>query len=171
MRTDQHDTSSHPAFAAASQSAETGELGLAAALSQLETRLETPVIPGELPSWANAVEKACESVGDHLRHEIEDMHPAHYAQITREGSDLLRQVEQMREEDSQLCKLYETLGHKIHRFRTQSEQAEPHECKLNEFLAEVVDEGLAFVIRVRRQELAVSTWLMEAFQRDSGVAD
>jgi len=145
--------------------------GIDAALSQLEGCLESPVVPGELPSWASAVEEAYKDVRDPLRHELEHTHPDHFDQISSENSDLLHQVEQMHEEDALIREHYGKLADKIEQFRKRVEPAEPHESKLDECLSAVVDEGLQFVIRVRSQQQAVSTWLLESFQRDTGVAD
>jgi len=77
--------------------------GFLSALAEFERCLETPVVPGELPNWANAARAACESVGRLLR--------------------------------------------------------------------EKVDEALGFVIQARKQQTALKTWYVEAFQRDRGVAD
>jgi hypothetical protein len=41
----------------------------------------------------------------------------------------------------------------------------------DERIAQIVKKGLEFVIRARTQETAVSTWHMEAFQRDRGFGD
>jgi hypothetical protein len=35
----------------------------------------------------------------------------------------------------------------------------------------LVDQGLALVLRIRKQEAAARTWYVEAFQRDRGVGD
>jgi hypothetical protein len=35
----------------------------------------------------------------------------------------------------------------------------------------LLDEGLRFVIDVRRQETAIRTWIEEAFDRDTGLGD
>jgi hypothetical protein len=42
---------------------------------------------------------------------------------------------------------------------------------MDKSLAVVINGGLSFVIRVRTQQQAIATWLIEAFHRDTGVAD
>jgi Spy/CpxP family protein refolding chaperone len=140
-----------------------------AALSQFESCLESPVIPGELPSWAAAVEQTYRGLGGPLRREIEDTHRDQLAQITSEETDLLAQVQQLREEDAQLGEVYQAFGNDIRAFRKQAERVEPHEGKLAERLTRVVNDGLALVIRIRKQQRAIRTWLLEAFNRDTGV--
>jgi hypothetical protein len=53
----------------------------------------------------------------------------------------------------------------------RSERLEPDEGHARRALETIVDGGLKLVIRIRKQEVAISTWLMEAFDRDRGVAD
>jgi hypothetical protein len=45
------------------------------------------------------------------------------------------------------------------------------EAGLKEELDRFVTESLALVVRIRKQELAVRTWVVEAFTRDRGDAD
>jgi len=35
----------------------------------------------------------------------------------------------------------------------------------------LVDDGIEFITRMRKQEAAVQAWFVEAFTRDRGVAD
>jgi benzoyl-CoA reductase/2-hydroxyglutaryl-CoA dehydratase subunit BcrC/BadD/HgdB len=140
-------------------------------LFHLELCLETPVVPGELPSWSAATRQAAEALAEALQNEIHENHPDDFAEISNQDPDLLRQVEQLRAEDTKLLQQYEEFAGKISRFRERAERAEPHESKLDEQLSEIVEEGLALVIRIRTQQQAISTWLMESFQRDTGVAD
>ncbi|MEZ6097691.1 MAG: hypothetical protein R3E01_01845 [Pirellulaceae bacterium] len=141
------------------------------ALLKFEKCLEAPVVPGELPSWTSAVGHAFKNFAEPLHREIEEIHKDHFAEISEEAPDLLRRVEQMREEDSKLLVLYEELSNKLRKLREGAERVEPHESKLEKARDVLVDEGLQFVIRARKQQQAISTWLLEAFYRDRGVAD
>jgi hypothetical protein len=133
--------------------------------------LETPVVPGELVAWADAVQQAYRQLGLDLRLEIDENHPGDFAQIGSEDSDLLRRVEQLLEEDDHLLACSQLFSTRLQRLCGASERAEPHEGKLDELVAEIVAEGLALVIRIRKQQQALKTWLMESFQRDTGIGD
>lgn len=100
------------------------------ALSRFESCLESTVVPGEFPSWASALTRACEELGEPLRREIEESHGRQLAQIRREDADLLRRVEQLRDADSQLLEGYGTLREQVEQFLERAERDEPHESKL-----------------------------------------
>lgn len=143
---------------------------LSTALVQLESSLESPVVPGELRSWSSAVNKTLNATREPLWRELNHTHPEHYAKISRDDPDLLRRVEQMKEEDANIREAYGAYASKIGQFHQQAEQVGAHESKLDSALSEVVDAGLQLVIRIRKQRQAISTWLQEAYHRDTGVA-
>jgi hypothetical protein len=140
-------------------------------LARLEAGLETPVVSGEMVSWAAAVAKSLKELGEILRQEVNVKHPAVCAQIGREDPELLRQVDQLRGEDAQLLDSYAQFADQLSRFRDRAERAEPNEAKLDPQVAEIVASGLELVISIRKQEQALKTWLLEAFHRDTGFAD
>ena len=48
---------------------------------------------------------------------------------------------------------------------------EPDEEKAQKHIKSLIDDGVAFAARVRKQSVAVQTWYVEAFDRDSGAVD
>jgi hypothetical protein len=140
-------------------------------LARLEAGLETPVVSGEMVSWGAAIQRSLDNLGEILRHEVNVRHPAVCSQIGREDPELLRQVDQLRGEDSRLLDLYTQFAGQLSRFRDRAERAEPNEAKLDPQVAEIVADGLELVISIRKQEQALKTWLLEAFDRDTGFAD
>lgn len=144
---------------------------LADALDEFEACLETPIVPGELESWTSAARAACGSVGVVLRDQINDAHPEQYAAITQEDPELDHRIEQLRDEDQQLLAQFEALNRRMQELPAKASFVEPREGKLEDQTSDVVEDGLALIIRVRRQEQAISTWYMEAFNRDRGIAD
>jgi hypothetical protein len=50
-------------------------------------------------------------------------------------------------------------------------KVEPDELTLAKARDHLVERGLSLVLRIRKQEAAVKTWYLEAFQRDRGVGD
>jgi hypothetical protein len=154
-----------------SEEIQQGTSPLLTALAQLEMCLETPVMCGELPSWCEAVEAAHREVREPLWQELDSAHPIQFAHIGNENGDLLRRVEQLSEEDAFLRQLYTDFADALQRFCKRSEIVEPQEDRMDKSLAVVINGGLSFVIRVRTQQQAIATWLIEAFHRDTGVAD
>lgn len=145
--------------------------GLADRLSQLELCLESPVVPGELVSWAAAIHHSCEEAGQALRQEIDANHQREFAQISREDPELLHQVEQLRAADVKLLEKFELFERQICRFRERADAAEAHESKLDEQVDAIVNDGIRLVIEIRKQQQAISTWLLEAYHRDTGIGD
>jgi hypothetical protein len=141
------------------------------ALEQLESCLETPVVPGELPEWAAALSQACGPAKNALRREIQEIHTDQYSKLATKDNDLLQRVAQMREEDVALQEQFEQFEGMVGRMCERAEVAEPHERKADEGLRTLVDKGLELVIRIRKQERALATWYAEAFQRDTGTGD
>ncbi|REJ70074.1 MAG: hypothetical protein DWQ31_02330 [Planctomycetota bacterium] len=144
---------------------------LSEALKELEICLETPVVPGELESWAHAANAACEAVGIPLRNAVEDAHPEVFRQILQQDPELAQRVEELRSEDQVLLRQFDSLKRQLHRLATQASAVEPRESRLDSQLSDVTKEGLAFVINTRSQEQALSTWYVEAYNRDRGIGD
>lgn len=144
---------------------------LAEALRTLETNLETPVVPGELTTWIRNVKESCDAVGCRLREAIEHSHEERFQQIVAQDPALMPRVQQLRIEDQELLGDAKTIAHAIANLEKQNGDRVANQAKSDERIAEIVELGIAFVVRTRTQETALSTWHMEAFQRDRGVAD
>jgi len=172
MNANKHSLSKQPTETASKQppGAESPDQ-LTTVLAELETCLEQPIVPGELSPWANAVSSAYVDAEGPLQEAFETTHPALFDQIRREDEDLYRQVEQMKEEDAKLRTEYATLSRDARRLRVRSDQEDSDESVLSSEVEQSIEKGLAFVIRIRKQQSAINTWLLEAFQRDTGVAD
>ena len=83
----------------------------------------------------------------------------------------LQHVAQLQAEDVEILKSYDEFEARVRRLQERAGVAGAREDKFDEEIRSIVDEGLALVIRVRKQERALSTWLAEAFHRDTGVGD
>lgn len=141
------------------------------ALSMLEACLETPFVPGELESWVHGARSAINRVGPLLRRQIDEVHAPQLKQIAVEDPGLLSRADDLREGDVQSLAKLEELSRTFETLDTIVAQIEPDETKLKAQLADVVKDGLTFVIHVRTQEVALRTWLQEAFDRDRGTVD
>lgn len=150
---------------------ESYEPQLREALAQLEGALEVPLVPGELASWVPPVQQGLTAVGTYLRRQIERVHKEEMKTIQQEDLGLARRVEQMAEEDQQIIQQFEQLSRLAQKLGAAAVAIEPDEAAIEPEQSRLVDEGLEFVIRVRKQEAAIATWLVEAFDRDRGDVD
>jgi len=141
------------------------------ALATLEKCLETPVVPGELPEWAERAQAACRDVESHLKREIDEVHPEMFRQIRGEDPGLAPRVDDLREEDKNLLEKMGRVASYLDRLRPAAGAVEPEENRMEEYVQKAVDAGLELVLAVRKQETAISTWYMEALERDRGRAD
>jgi len=140
-------------------------------LARLEACLETPVVSGELEAWAAAIDEALEPVRSALQQVIQQSHPDQFQTIRKENQDLMHQVERLREEDTQLLAAYDEFANHVSQFREGAEEVESHESKLDPAEEVLVKAGIGFIVRVRKQQQALKTWLIEALERDTGIAD
>jgi hypothetical protein len=74
-------------------------------------------------------------------------------------------------EDAAIEKDRKTFDQAVSRIATHVPKLEPDEEKAQQHVKKLVDEGMAFVARVRKQEVAIQTWFVEAFNRDRGAGD
>lgn len=143
---------------------------LTESLQSFETNLVTPVVPGELATWIAAVRASCEHVGEALRAE-QTAHKSMFDEMRKQDPELLPRVEDLRQEDEEIRGVFDSLLRKISALaRLPAEQVENRPAG-DEQISHVSEQGLALIRRVRTQEAAVSTWHMEAFQRDRGLGD
>jgi hypothetical protein len=147
------------------------EQALRDALSRLETALGTPVISGELTDWVQAVRKDFEAVRGALRAEFHEGHRQQFANIMQQDLELARRVEQLKEEDQTLLLQMAKWGEELDRLASIAAAIGRDENRAGEYTQGVVEAGLMFIAHVRKQETAITTWLMEAFQRDQGTVD
>jgi hypothetical protein len=141
------------------------------ALATLEKCLETPFVPGELERWFHAVETGVAEVRGHLRPVFERTHRAVLEEIFQEDPGLEHRIEQLRREDAEALEQFERFSDKSRRLAAVARRVEPDEARIKDECYTLVEEGLAFVISARKQEVALRTWLIEALERDRGVVD
>jgi hypothetical protein len=147
------------------------EQALKESLERFEHCLVTPVMAGELAFWVNEAQAAWVDVVAEVRKHVNELHPRQYKQISKEDPELLPRTEKLQAEDFAIEEDGEEFERLIHRFVEHAPKFEPDEEKIAKHLKTLVDDGIEFITRVRKQEAAVQTWFMEAFTRDRGVAD
>jgi hypothetical protein len=141
------------------------------ALESLETSLATPVISGELADWLEAAQKTWAQASAQIDERIDQRHPVQFEEIGNADPELLPRVEQLQEEDAAIKADVASLRTWLGRSAAHLPKLEPDEVKAQQHLAKFVDEGMALIARVRKQEVAIQTWYFEAFNRDRGAVD
>lgn len=141
------------------------------ALDALEACAATPFVPGEMVGWLSATEEAFERLRPLVSRQIAETHRAQYAEISREDPELLRQVEILQEEDQEIEACVARVGERLDVLRPLVGRVEPDEKRVETVMSEFAQHILDLVQRCRKQEVALRTWFVEAFNRDRGPVD
>jgi hypothetical protein len=140
-------------------------------LERFEHSLVTPVVPGELPAWLEAAHSSCKEIGEPLRHVVEEAHPDLLREIARQDIELTPRIEELKTKDEAMIAEWNTLCRALDELRQRADRTEPNEAKLDAQVERLREKCLHFVIEARKQDAALATWLVEAFNRDRGIAD
>jgi hypothetical protein len=143
-------------------------------LRAFEQSAGTPFVPGELEGWIEAALSAFGELGPLFQEHVQKIHSQEFANISQEDPELLARVSEMRLEDAAIDLLQVQIADWLDSLQTRvSTGSNEGECEteLKEELDRFVTESLALVVRIRKQELAIRTWVVEAFTRDRGDAD
>jgi len=143
---------------------------LTAAANAFELALDTPLVSGELLDWADVVCARWDELVS-AWDERAEAHQAQYQEMMEVDQEIFRHVEQLRDEDGALAKEIETLGVDLGRLCRKAPLAERDHLRTEGTRQAVIEQGIALAVRIRKQEVAVKTWFMEAFNRDRGPVD
>jgi hypothetical protein len=141
------------------------------ALASFETSVATPIVSGELPDWTDKVQKAWSEASAQVHYHAKHLHPRQYQEIAKEDPALFQQVELLKAEDEAIEQEREKLNQTVARVATRAPKVEPDEAKANNHVQDLIDKAMAFIMRARKQEFAVQTWFVEAFNRERGGGD
>jgi hypothetical protein len=141
------------------------------ALTRLETALLSPVVSGELDSWAKAVEEATTALAERLPPYVSNVLHPQYAEIAKTDGELLSRVEQLIAEDQNVLLDLEALRTQVSEFATRATQIKKDEAQVADQRLKLEQKGIEFIVRVRRQRAAADTWMAEANYRDRGPVD
>lgn len=144
---------------------------LKAALTTFETSLLSPTVSGELTTWLEEVQKSWDEASTQIHYHIKHLHPRQYDEISKQDPELLPRIDQLRAEDEAIEQQRAQLAQSIGRVGQHVPKMEPDEEKAQKYTKAMIDNGTAFLIQVRKQEAAVQTWYVEAFNRDCGAVD
>ena len=140
-------------------------------LSAFESQLHIPVIPGELQSWAEAAADALSTLAPLIRHQINEHHREQFRDIRSEDAGLAARIDRLEIEDKSVIAELDELQHLCDRLCERAGQIEPDEQRVKHAVNDLINKGISLVLRVRKQEMAIQTWFVEAFSRDRGKVD
>jgi outer membrane murein-binding lipoprotein Lpp len=149
----------------------TDQHALNEALTRLETALLTPVVSGELASWVRNAQQAAGELGAQLNSYLGSTQRRQYRQIAASDPELLARVQQLASEDQELLVDYTELATSLENLAQMVSAAKKHESRAEEQRSDLEKKGTAFILRIRKHQVATDTWLSEAVYRDRGVAD
>jgi hypothetical protein len=147
------------------------DVDLRPALAAFETSLETPVVSGELAAWVEEAQKTWTEASAQIHYQLKHLHPRQYEQMAKADPELLPRIESLKTDDELIEQDREKLNQIVSRTAQHVPKLEPDEEKGQRHIKKLIDDGLAFVGRVRKQEVAIRTWFVEAFNRDRGPVD
>jgi hypothetical protein len=150
---------------------ETRDDPLLTSLTALEAALLTPVVAGELENWVAAVQRAAHEMAPVLYRQLDSVHCEQFSVIARDGDHLLKRVEDLREEDTRIRENVEPFLSRIGSLDGRAERVGSDEARVRDHLQELIDQGVALIVQIRKQETSLQTWLSEALNRDTGVGD
>lgn len=141
------------------------------ALVRFEEQLETPHVPGELNGWGEEVSKLLTEVDMHLRTWIDRENPSSFKHILKNDIELAKRVEKMQAEDKQLLITLENVAKQAEELNRIVEEGKTAEDQFLPKRNRLVDDGLQFILSIRKQKSAVDTWIGESLRRDTGAGD
>lgn len=145
--------------------------GLNESLSRLETALLTPVVSGELQSWATAAAQAAAELDRRLPQFLKTVLHRQVAEIAKSDAELLSRVEQLVATDENLLLEQAALSRKLSDFAKRAAGIKKDEKKVDPERERLEQEGIALLLRIKKQRAAADTWLAEALYRDRGPVD
>ena len=146
------------------------EVELKTAVDAFETSLVRPLVSGELTPWLEEVKKAWGEAAAQIHYHTKHLHPRQYEAMAEQDAELLPRIDMLKIEDAALEEQREQINQAVARVAQHAPKLVPDEEKAHKYIKSLVDDGMAFVMRVRKQSVAVQTWYIEAFNRDSGAA-
>jgi hypothetical protein len=140
-------------------------------LDKLEVALTTPIIAGELADWLLELRTHWDDASARLHAALDQDHPRQYQQISKEDQEMFAIVEKLQAEDAAIAEESESFGRLLARVAEHAPKFKPDEEKLLHHTEALLNAGLALIVRIKKQEVALQTWFIEAFTRDRGIAD
>lgn len=144
---------------------------IAESLQRLEEHLELPYVSGDLHAWSETLRQLLCEADKNVKDEITTEHGRAYDAIVKNHSNLRQEVEKLRTQDPEILAALDSFGQQAERFTSAIDETVLAGQQFQQKREQLINDGLALVLRIRRQRAAIDTWLGEALQRDNGVGD
>jgi len=141
------------------------------ALSRLETALLSPVVSGEVESWARSVQEATSELSRRLPSYVQSVLHPQFAEIAKNDAELMTRVQQLIAEDQNVILDQNSFEKRVADFVQRSSQIKKDEAQTATERTKLEQEGIALVLTIKRQRAAADTWMAEANYRDRGPVD
>ena len=142
------------------------------ALEAFETALATPLVEGEMAEWSRLVQHTWSRVAALVRFQLDVVHRKQFKEIAETDPEMFKRVEELESEDVEIRAQLDNLAVAISHVSWAPQAAErTPAATVSDVQQRIIDAGIAFVVQVRKQEVAINTWFQEAFNRDRGVGD
>jgi hypothetical protein len=140
-------------------------------LARLETALLSPIVSGELETWARAVQESTTQLGQRLPTYLKTVLHPQYAEIAKSDQELLTRVDQLIAEDQNLLLEQAAFKKKVDEFAERTSHIKKDEAQGAAQRPQIEQDGIALVLRIKKQRAAADTWMAEANYRDRGPVD
>jgi hypothetical protein len=147
------------------------EAGFKAAMEDFERSLMHPILAGELATWTEELQEAWNEFAAQIHFRSKHLYPRQYREIGEQDPELLPRLDLLGAEDAAIEQRREKINQAITQATQHIPELEPDEQKAQRHLQTLIDDGIDFVNRVRKQSIAIETWYVEAFDRDRGAVD
>jgi hypothetical protein len=136
----------------------------------LESAIEVTRVPGELGEWVTGVSRALNNIYEILTDHVLPQHQRDFAEILANDIALKPRVDELSAVDHELCQQVNTaleVAANIENILARSDG----QVEAGGRADALFEQCVLLVIRLRKQESDVSSWFVEALQRDRGVVD
>jgi septal ring factor EnvC (AmiA/AmiB activator) len=141
------------------------------ALANFEHCLETPLVPGEMAQWLEAASDACQQAAAWFQCEVARGHDELLQDIENQDMELAPRVEELKANQQSLQTHWTSLDASLEALCKACQNSDPQEGTLDGAIQRFTERALKLVIQTRKHEAALTTWYIEAFNRDRGEVD
>ena len=140
-------------------------------LSELESAVGTPLVPGELKRWCAAVADLLNATSRLFDGKVTKDHAETFASIELDDPGLMTRVSDLRTTDEHNLSRIVELKSECVAVQTKSASVGADEASAIDDVERFVVNAQQLIIDLRQQETAITTWQHESLNRDRGEGD
>jgi hypothetical protein len=139
-------------------------------IDAFEKALQATRVAGELSDWIYAVGRGLNELKEEYKRQASNDHRTAFRKILNEDVVMQPTVAKLREADEQIMQKITEVENLVASVAVQLNASNDQREDL-ERTGKVFEMGQQILFSVRKQEQDLTTWYIEAFQRDNGVGD